>query len=249
MTQLFRAMRLYGHITILLLTATVLGIAAYWASIFLPNIHHDYSIFSLIVPALTLLLLLVGLQWSTPRTEAVFLFILGVLWLAEAAWTTDIIGSTQCDSLGLQQVITKSGSIAAKSWCYEMRVVQAFSWMIFCLYAIFLWILISLTARAKVFGRPFAWSEPIIELPWFGQLPGYPEGGQYPPGMYPNGYGYPGGMPMSMGMQPMGVYGGGAQVAPGYVVQQTPGHSVVIQPGMNGQPTTVTQIPGTVSSA
>lgn len=67
--------------------------------------------------------------------------------------------------------------------------------------------------------------------------------------MYPNGYGYPGGMPMSMGMQPMGVYGGGAQVAPGYVVQQTPGHSVVIQPGMNGQPTTVTQIPGTVSSA
>ena len=23
--------------------------------------------------------------------------------------------------------------VAARSWCYEMRVVQAFSWMIFCL--------------------------------------------------------------------------------------------------------------------
>lgn len=59
--------------------------------------------------------------------------------------------------------------------------------------------------------------------------------------MYPQQYGYPG-----MGMQPMGAYG--PQMAPGYVVQQTPGHSVVIQPGMNGQPPTVTQIPGTVSS-
>lgn len=109
--------------------------------------------------------------------------------------------------------------------------------------AIFLWILISLTTRAKALGRPFAWGEPIIELPWFGQWPGYPEGGQFPQGMmYPQQqYGYPG-----MGMQPMGAYG--PQMAPGYVVQQTPGHSVVIQPGMNGQPPTVTQIPGTVSS-
>lgn len=99
MTQLFRAMRLYGHgehqsssqdiysatrglitplVALLLLTATVLGIAAYWASIFLPNIRRachckltlsrrsyrllsdDFSIFSLIVPALTIVLLLVG---------------------------------------------------------------------------------------------------------------------------------------------------------------------------------------------
>ncbi|KAI0638220.1 hypothetical protein C8Q77DRAFT_1215088 [Trametes polyzona] len=242
MTQLFRAMRLYGNITLLLLTATVLGITAYWASIFLPNIRHDYSIFSLIIPSLTIVLLLVGLQWSTPRTEAVFLFVLGVLWLAEAAWTTDIIGNTQCDALTDQQIPTKSGSISEKSWCYEMRVVQAFSWMIFCLYAIFLWILIALTSRAKALGRPYAWGEPIVELPWFGQWPGYPEGGQFPQGMYPGQYGYP-----AMGMQPMGAYG--PQIAPGYVVQQNPGHSVVIQPGMNGQPPTVTQIPGTVSSA
>ncbi|KAI0660948.1 hypothetical protein C8Q70DRAFT_1044233 [Cubamyces menziesii] len=244
MTQLFRAMRLYGNIVLLLLSATVLGITAYWASIFLPNIRHDYSIFSLIVPCLTIILILIGLQWSTPRTEAVFLFVLGVLWLAQAAWTTDIIGNIQCDSLTSQQVPTKTGSISERSWCYEMRVVQAFSWMIFCLYAIFLWILISLTTRAKVLGRPYAWAEPIIELPWFGQWPGYPEGGQFPNGMYPPGqYGYP-----MMGVPSMGGYAG-SQMAPGYVVQQNPGHSVVIQPGMNGQPPTITQVPGTVVSA
>ncbi|KAI0776084.1 hypothetical protein BD413DRAFT_649335 [Trametes elegans] len=241
MTQLFRAMRLYGNIALLLLAATVLGIAAYWASIFLPNIRHDYSIFSLIVPSLTIVLILIGMQWSTPRTEAVFLFVLGVLWLAQAAWTTDIIGNTQCDALTNQQVQTKSGSLSAKSWCYEMRVVQAFSWMIFCLYAIFLWILIALTTRAKAFGRHYAWGEPIVELPWFGQIPGF-EGGQYQNGMYPGQYGYP------MMQQPMPGYAG-PQIAPGYVVQQNPGHSVVIQPGINGQPPTITQVPGTVSSA
>ncbi|KAH9899835.1 hypothetical protein C8Q73DRAFT_639374 [Cubamyces lactineus] len=244
MTQLFRAMRLYGNIVLLLLSATVLGITAYWASIFLPNIRHDYSIFSLIVPCLTIVLILIGMQWSTPRTEAVFLFVLGVLWLAQAAWTTDIIGNIQCDALTSQQVPTKTGSISERSWCYEMRVVQAFSWMIFCLYAIFLWILISLTTRAKVLGRPYAWAEPIIELPWFGQWPGYPEGGQFAGGMYPPApYGYP-----MMNVPSMGGYAG-SQMAPGYVVQQNPGHSVVIQPGINGQPPTITQVPGTVTSA
>ncbi|RDX55661.1 hypothetical protein OH76DRAFT_1397057 [Lentinus brumalis] len=235
-------MRLYGNIVLLLLSATVLGITAYWGSIFLPNIHHDYTIFGLIIPSFTILIILVGFQWSTPRTEAAFLFILGVLWLTMAAWTTDIIGNTQCDGLTDQTVPTKSGSLAARNWCYEMRVVQAFSWMIFCLYAIFLWILISLTSRAKALGRPYAWAEPIIELPWFGQYPGYPES-QYPQsGMYQMPYAYPAGQPMSMG------YPGGAQVNPGYVIQQNPGHSVVIQPGVGGQPPTITQIPGSVSS-
>ena len=106
--------------------------------------------------------------------------------------------------------------------------------------AIFLWILISLTTRAKALGRPFAWAEPIIELPWFGQWPGFPEG-QYPPnGMYQQPYAYPAGAPMYAGSGP--------QMTPGYVIQQNPGHSVVIQPGVGGQPPTITQIPGSVSS-
>ncbi len=104
--------------------------------------------------------------------------------------------------------------------------------------AIFLWVLISLATRSQAFGRPYAWSEPVIELPWFNQLPGWPED----QGHYPGQYAYPAG------------YGGGVQAAPqmiggGYVVQQNPGHSVVIRPGVNGQAPTVTQIPGVVTSA
>ena len=62
-----------------------------------------------------------------------------------------------------------------------------------------------------------------LELPWFGEMPGYynthPGGPMYPPtaGMTP-GYGYPYHPPMS-----------------------APGHSIVIQPGMNGAPPIVTQ--------
>ena len=117
---------------------------------------------------------------------------------------------------------------------------------------IFLFILVALTTRAKTLGRPYAWAEPIVELPWFGQWPGYPEG-QYPGAgsmmMYPGGA--PGGMMMMPGYaypagQPM--YAPGQPVQPGYVVQQNPGHSVVIQPGVNGQAPTITQVPGTVSS-
>ena len=59
-----------------------------------------------------------------------------------------------------------------------------------------------------------------LELPWFGEMPGYynthPGGPMYGPGMAP-GYGYP--------YNPM------------------PGHSIVIQPGMNGAPPIVTQAP------
>ena len=69
-----------------------------------------------------------------------------------------------------------------------------------------------------------AYSIVFTELPWFGEAPGYYN---THPGMmqYPGaGYGYP------------------MQGAPGPVMQ-TPGHSIVIQPGVNGQPPTVTQVP------
>ena len=67
-----------------------------------------------------------------------------------------------------------------------------------------------------------------LELPWFGEMPGYynthagtpmypPHSAGMTPGMYP-GYGYP--------YPPMSA---------------APGHSIVIQPGMNGAPPIVTQ--------
>jgi len=237
MTQLFKEMRLYGYVVILLLSATVLGISAYLGSIFLPNLQHDFGIFSIIVPSLTILVFLITISWSAPRTEAIILFILGVLWLAMGAWSADIIGNVQCDALGDAMMPTKNGEISTKSWCYEMKVIEAFSWMIFCLYAIFLWILISLTSRARVMGLPYAWRAPIFELPWFGEMPGWPYPGQYAPAQqmgYPMGA-YPG-MGAGMPYAPPMVNGG-------YVVQQAPGHSVVIQPTGAGGAPTITQIP------
>jgi len=70
-----------------------------------------------------------------------------------------------------------------------------------------------------------------VELPWFGEAPGYynTHGGASSP--YPP-------TPMS----PAG-YGG----YPGYPVSgmPQPGQSIVIQPGINGAPPTVTTIPMT----
>lgn len=121
-------------------------------------------------------------------------------------------------------------------------------------------IIINLTSKAGR-SRPYAWREPMLELGWYGEYPGY-SGGQhseYPtyrqgsinqsemtqhgammqPGMMPQG------MPMQQGMsQPMnGQYGPG-----GYVIQQNPGHSIVIQPGLNGEAPRITQVAGTVNA-
>jgi hypothetical protein len=81
-------------------------------------------------------------------------------------------------------------------------------------------------------GRPDIWREDIRELPWFGQAPGYPGYGY----TYSSQYGsraYPGTGPYTQ--YPATTYGGN-------VVQQQPGHSIVIQPGRGGMPATVSQI-------
>ena len=124
--------------------------------------------------------------------------------------------------------------VGRQSWCYEMRVMEAFAWILFALcgsflllrtantispaltVVIFLWILITLTSRAQAMGRPYAWSEPIFELGWFGQYPGMPEsmygphipgspsegGTPYMGGGYPYG-GSPGMYPQQMMQMPM----------------------------------------------
>ncbi len=86
--------------------------------------------------------------------------------------------------------------------------------------------MIQLINQAQRFGRWRIWEEPIRELGWFGEMPGYynqhngaaayPQAGYIP---YGYGYGYP------MVQQPQG------------------GQSIIIQPGSNGQPATVTTVP------
>lgn len=123
------------------------------------------------------------------------------------------------------------------------------------LVAIFFIIVISLaSAAAERGGHPYAWREPMIELPWYGEWPGYSggPGSAYPTmhmaegGMIPGAY-YPGGVvapPMGGGpINTMPVMQGG-----GYVVQQQPGYSMVITPGANGAAPTIQQVPGHISS-
>lgn len=88
-----------------------------------------------------------------------------------------MIGNLQCDSLGSEIIQTYTGqstfdpesllriltivTVLEKQWCREMKVIQAFSWMNFVLYAFALIILIVLVSRAQAFGRHNIWREPI----------------------------------------------------------------------------------------
>ncbi|KAJ7795370.1 hypothetical protein B0H14DRAFT_2446127 [Mycena olivaceomarginata] len=173
MTVRFASYRIGFYVAVFLLSGTVLGLAAHFANIFLPHLHPDFTIFALLIPALTIFVFLLSLQFAQPRTEAVSLFILWTLWLAMAAWATDIIGSTQCDALTSETMPTKNGEIRQKEYCYEMKVIQAFSWMLFVLFSFALTILIALVNQAQRFGRPHIWREPIQELGWFHEMPGY----------------------------------------------------------------------------
>jgi len=240
MTLLFRDLRFYGYFAVGLLSGTVLGIASFFAAIFLPHLHHDYSIFALVPPSWTIFIITLLLFSSTPRADVVFLFVSDILWLTLASWSSDSLGSTQCDTLGNTRTQTKNGTISARSYCDLSKVIEAFSWATFCLLTLYLVFLISLATRSVAMGRYDIWREDIRELPWFGQTPGYPGAGyatyssQYGNTSQYGSRGYPG----SYGQYPTN-YGGN-------VVQQQPGHSLVIQPGINGGAPTVQQVPTSV---
>jgi len=222
MTVRFASYRIAFYVAIFLLSGTVLGLAAHFANIFLPHLHPDFTIFALLIPALTIFIFLLSLQFGQPWTEAISLFILWALWLAMAAWATDIIGSVQCDTLTVETMLTKNGEIRQREYCYEMKVIQAFSWMQFVMFSLAFTILLALVSQAQRFGRPDIWGDPIQELGWFHELPGYYNHHQqgmmqYP--AYPQQYGYP--------------------MQQGYVQGQQPVYQ--IHQGPNG--TTVTQVP------
>ncbi|KAI0036832.1 hypothetical protein K488DRAFT_81818 [Vararia minispora EC-137] len=244
MTLLFRSIRIFFYVSIFLLTVAVLGLSAYFAEQF--SSRGGFSIFSLVVPSVTIIWGIFQLMWAQPRTEAVFLFVTGVLWLAEAAWATDETPRLECFDLRNMRTQTTRGSISAESFCYESRIVEAFSWTIFLCLAIAFVILVSLANKSKVLGHPDIWYEPVDWLPWYGELPGEVGGRwfQSPYHMYHHRYGYG-----QFGQQMMGAQPGGAVISiGGQTYTQMPGHSMVIRPGINGGPPVVEHVRGHIQS-
>ncbi|KIM67983.1 hypothetical protein SCLCIDRAFT_1081599 [Scleroderma citrinum Foug A] len=228
MTVLFTNLRIAAYLIVFAFSTTVLGIACNFAKLFLPHVQHDFTIFSLVAPSVTILSLLFLLQFAQPVIEVVAHALVGILWLTMAAWTSDIIGPTQCYQLGSATTPTNNGSMSARSYCYQMKVIEAFSWATFIAFFGFVVVVISLTSRAVAFGRRFAWQEHISQLGWYGEWPGFPTEAIYPRPYYP-------------GQHPYYPHMGGNYI------NQMPGHSVVIQPGMGGGMPMISQVPGAIA--
>jgi len=221
----FIEIRAGTYLAISLSSIAVLGVAANFATLFLPAFHQEFIVFSLVVPAVTLLIILMVIQRSQPRYDAIVIFIMAVLWLSLASYATDFIGHVECEALGGQTTQTKGGTMSAMSYCRQLKVIMAFGWTNFAILALAFIVLLALIFRVQAQGRQYAWRDPIHAVPWFG-APGYymPVSGGYP-GQYPGSY------------FPMGAYPGQQGI-----VYQQPGASVIVQPTPGGP--IVSQVPG-----
>ncbi|KAH7105710.1 hypothetical protein BKA62DRAFT_401350 [Auriculariales sp. MPI-PUGE-AT-0066] len=259
-TNLFQRVRTTAYICIIISSIVVLGIAAHLASEFLPTYHAPFIIFSLIASVLTFVLLIImyaaaprsqyillthglflrSMLRSTPRWDMVALFILAVLWLAMGAYSTDFIGYVECFALGGQTTPTKNGhSTSARSYCYELKTIQAFSWTNFGILTLAFIVLLCLVLRVLAHGRWTIWNESVSELPFFGQMGGF----QGQP-VLPFNYSYAPQQPYYVAQQQ--AYAGTPgyfQQPPGNVIMQQPGYGVMVQPQMAGQPPVITQVP------
>jgi len=182
MTRLFTSIRIGGFVSVILFSAVVLGVSAFLANQFLPDLNHDFTIYALIPPSWTILIAIILLLVSTPRLEVYVTFITGILWLIMGAWLADTLGSTKCSSLTGQRTPTTSGSMSSTLYCEIQKVQEAFAWLMFILMFIWFFIVMILAHQSMAMGREFIWRENINYLPWFGQAPSWPgyQEGQYP---------------------------------------------------------------------
>jgi hypothetical protein len=144
--------------------------------------------------------------------------------------------------------------VSSKGFCYESKILEAFSWSIFGLrlshpsvttrfplmrHAVlfFLMFVIILANRSQILGWPEIWYDDIDELPWLGEYPGYPG-----VSMYPTYQGVPNPAPTAVAGPLPTTEGEG-------VIQHQPGHSIIIWPGVNGNRPRVEQRPGIVTQS
>jgi len=243
MTVLFQNLRATGYFTVIVLAGGVLGIASYLAHQFLPHPRLSYMIYSLVAPSFTIAVLIILLSGSRPWIDALFLLIMAIAWLALAAWASDVNGPADCFSLGSSRMQTRHGTMSSRTFCYQAKTIEAVSWSLFIILLFFFIFLIILANRAQVLGMPDIWQDDILDLPWFWEYPGYPGVPLYPQSQY---------------TPPLAQESEAALMAPpgpataqmlgnGSVYQQRPGHSIIVWPGVNGDPPRIEQRAGIVT--
>ncbi|KAF8607605.1 hypothetical protein BDV93DRAFT_519636 [Ceratobasidium sp. AG-I] len=244
MSSLFQRVRLGLFGIVFACAGVVLGISANLTVHFLPTGLHDFLLFSLIVSALTIVVLILLSLRSQPRIDAIVLFILAALWLTMGAYSQDVIGQQFCYALKGQNMSAKNGTeFSAENYCRQMKTVLAFSWANFVFLSFGLIGLLTLVLRLLSRGNKDVWRNSMSDVTWFGDrepLNEPPKRYEYPVNEHPGSHS---GSHSGRGGQTYIYYPGGGAPLGHQVIQQQPGHSVVIQ---NGQ---VTQVPGSVVSA
>lgn len=239
--MLFQNLRAIGYVIVIILASGVLGIAGYLSHQFLPHPRLSYMIYSLVAPSFTIAVLIILLFGSRPWIDALFLLVMSIAWLALAAWASDVNGPADCFSLGSSRMHTQHGTMSSRAFCYEAKTIEAVSWSLFIILLLFLIFLVALANRAQVLGLPDIWQDDIVDVPWFGEYLGYPGMPFYP--QY-TAQGQP------LEAAPLAPGPAGTQMlGNGGVIQQQLGHSIIIWPGVNGDPPRFEQRPGIVTQS
>ncbi|KAG8718894.1 hypothetical protein FRC08_004113 [Ceratobasidium sp. 394] len=242
MGHLFMIVRLGLFALVFAGAGVVLGICANLATHFLPTGIHDFLLFSLVVSALTIVVFILLALRSQPRIDAVVLFILVALWLTMGAYSQDVIGHQFCYALKGQTIPAKNDTtFSAENYCRQMKTVLAFSWANFVFLVLALIGLLTVVFKLYARGERDIWKDSMSDVELFQEkeLPKPEVPVVYPPPPPASNSGSGSGR----GGHTF-VYYPGSHSAPlqHQVIQQQPGHSVIIQ---NGQ---VTQVPGSVTS-
>jgi len=223
MSELFISLRFSLYAFWAVFSIVVLTMSGILAHKFLP-IHDSFLIFAIVASAFTIVVLILLALRSQPRVELVMMWVLAVLWVAMGAYATDVIGHVDCDSL--EGTIRAAGDTpySYKLYCREMKVIEAFSWTNFGLFALFFLLVFRLILLHRARGDKGIWSASVSELGWFDEdFQGAPAYQTITPGAQPVTY-------------PNVTTFGNSQP-----VYQLPGHSVVITNGPSGQQ--ITQVP------
>ncbi|CAE6461646.1 unnamed protein product [Rhizoctonia solani] len=281
---MFKEFRLGLFVIVFAAASVVLGICSYLTDRLISTPLHDFLIFSVVVSALTIVVLLLLAQRSQPRVDAIVLFILAGLWLTMGAYSQDVIGHQFCYGLRGQTIPAKNDttsayldfvaysvpnstrSVSAEGYCRRMKTVLAFSWAIFVFLTIGLLRLLTLVNKIyergnltigllrlltlvnKIYerGNRDIWRGSISDITYFEESP-VNKSGEYPR-EYPRDYpryppSSPPPLPNTPGQTHVYYPANSTRSLQSQVIQQQPGHSVIIRDGR------VTQVPGSVVSA